>query len=464
FERERFAEFRQRAAAVLAVVAVGQRALALAVEIPERVGAIDPLQVADHRFVVGIHGARHGRHPMRAAQGGHVVAGPGQRGVAQGDHRLQRALQAVAHPGVVRRLLRQRQVQRDRRVAVARQVAGLQRLFGLRAGLVDAVRGHVHLRRAPGQGFGDRVVPADGDHALARLRVGAGLAFARGFARVARSTREQQRDDDRQASCAQTMLRARGAARLRHRPCRWHARATPRICRCRPATVTLPAPPFDFDAVPHWITDPAELDDRLARRPRRIGLDTEFIRERTYWPQLALVQVAIGEGDDDILLVDPLCPGITDALRPVLTDAAVLKVMHSPSEDLVAFMRACGAVPQPLFDTQAAAALSGIAAGVGYQRLVQETLQAALPKGETRSDWLRRPLSPSQLEYAADDVRHLFALHDALDARLLGLGREGWLQEDGARVVANAERDDGDRWPHLSLRAAQFLDEPARRR
>jgi len=216
--------------------------------------------------------------------------------------------------------------------------------------------------------------------------------------------------------------------------------------------------------VPHWITDPAELDDRLARRPRRIGLDTEFIRERTYWPQLALVQVAIGEGDDDILLVDPLCPGITDALRPVLTDAAVLKVMHSPSEDLVAFMRACGAVPQPLFDTQAAAALSGIAAGVGYQRLVQETLQVALPKGETRSDWLRRPLSPSQLEYAADDVRHLFALHDALDARLLGLGREGWLQEDGARVVANAERDDGDRWPHLSLRAAQFLDEPARRR
>src|SRR5690606_24193658 len=83
---------------------------------------------------------------------------------------------------------------------------------------------------------------------------------------------------------------------------------------------------------------------------------------------------------------------------------------------------------------------------------------------ETRSDWLRRPLSPSQLEYAADDVRHLFALHDALDTRLLGLGRDAWLREDCARMVANAERDDGDRWPHLSLRAAQFLDESARRR
>ncbi|GAA3930758.1 ribonuclease D [Luteimonas lutimaris] len=216
--------------------------------------------------------------------------------------------------------------------------------------------------------------------------------------------------------------------------------------------------------MPHWITDPAELDSRLAGHPRRIGLDTEFIRERTYWPQLALVQIALGDGDDDILLVDPLAPGITDALRPLLTDATVLKVMHSPSEDLVAFMHSCGVVPQPLFDTQAAAALSGVASGIGYQRLVQEVLGVSLPKGETRSDWLRRPLSPSQLEYAADDVRHLFALHDALDARLLGLGREAWLQEDCARMVANAERDDGDRWPHLSLRAAQFLDEPGRHR
>src|SRR5690606_7962310 len=210
--------------------------------------------------------------------------------------------------------------------------------------------------------------------------------------------------------------------------------------------------------------DPAELDNRIAQRPGRIGLDTEFIRERTYWPQLALVQLSLGDGDDDVLLVDPLSPGITGALRPVLTDADVLKVMHSPSEDLVAFMHACGVVPQPLFDTQAAAALSGIAAGIGYQRLVQDMLGIALPKGETRSDWLRRPLSPTQLEYAADDVRHLFALHDALSSRLAGLGREAWLQEDCARMASNAERDAGDRWPHLSLRAAQFLDRPAQLR
>ncbi|HVI59758.1 MAG TPA: ribonuclease D [Luteimonas sp.] len=216
--------------------------------------------------------------------------------------------------------------------------------------------------------------------------------------------------------------------------------------------------------MPHWITDPAELERRIATHRGRIGLDTEFIRERTYWPQLALVQVALGESDDDILLADPLAPGITGVLRTLLTDAAVLKVMHSPSEDLVAFRHACGVVPRPLYDTQAAAALAGVAAGIGYQRLVQDLLGVALPKGETRSDWLRRPLSPAQLEYAADDVRHLFALHDALDARLRELGRTAWLEEDCARMVDNAERDEAERWPHLSLRAAQFLDDPARRR
>ena len=214
----------------------------------------------------------------------------------------------------------------------------------------------------------------------------------------------------------------------------------------------------------HWIADPADLAARLAPRPPRIGLDTEFVRERTYWPQLALVQIALGDGADDILLVDALVPGMLDALAPVLADTGVLKLMHSPSEDLVALVHSCGVAPQPLFDTQVAAALCGLGAGVGYQRLVQESLGVALPKGETRSDWLRRPLSPSQLEYAADDVLHLFALHDRLAAQLDALGRAGWLAEDCARMVANAEQEAPERWPHLALRAAQFLDADGQRR
>jgi len=210
-----------------------------------------------------------------------------------------------------------------------------------------------------------------------------------------------------------------------------------------------------------WVADPALLRNHLANAAPRIALDTEFIRERTYWPQLALVQVAL-EGDDPrsppILLLDMLAPGMADALAAVLADPSTTKIMHSAGEDLIALRRACGVVPEPLFDTQVAAALCGIGAGIGYQRLVQEQLGLAVDKGETRSDWMRRPLSPSQLAYAADDVRHLFALHDALSSQLRALGREAWCAEDCARLVAGALDDAGDRWPHLALRSTQFLD------
>lgn len=215
-----------------------------------------------------------------------------------------------------------------------------------------------------------------------------------------------------------------------------------------------------------WITDPAQLRARFASRPARIGLDTEFIRERTYWPQLALVQIALDTGDEepDILLVDPLASGILDALAPILSDEGIVKIMHSPSEDLVAFRHACGVVPKPLFDTQLAAALTGIGGGLGYQKLVEQLTGHVLAKGETRSDWLRRPLSPSQLEYAADDVRHLFDLHDQLDHRLGELDRRDWLAEDAARTIHNAEHESAERWPHASMRSAQFLDRDAQLR
>jgi ribonuclease D len=216
-----------------------------------------------------------------------------------------------------------------------------------------------------------------------------------------------------------------------------------------------------------WISDPAALQAQFAQRPARIGLDTEFIRERTYWPQLALVQIAIEDGASGaprVLLIDPLVPGMTDALAPILADESILKVVHSPSEDLVAFKHACGVVPKPLYDTQLAAALAGIGAGVGYQRLVEQLTGVTLAKGETRSDWLRRPLSPSQLEYAADDVLHLAAMQDVLEGLLAQQGRRAWLDEDLARTVANAENEAPERWPHLSLRSAQFLDSEAQRR
>jgi ribonuclease D len=232
---------------------------------------------------------------------------------------------------------------------------------------------------------------------------------------------------------------------------------------CRFATASLPCSRMDatHEARTHWIDDPAELARRLASCNGRVGLDTEFIRERTYWPQLALVQVASG---GDILLVDMLVPGMPAALAPLLRDASVAKIMHSASEDLVALQHACGCVPKPLYDTQIAAALAGVGAGMGYQRLVADLLGIAVDKGETRSDWMRRPLSAQQLDYAADDVRHLFELQDRLDARLEALGRGEWLREDCARLVDAADSGGEEPWPHLSLRAAQFLDVDAQRR
>ncbi|QDW67469.1 ribonuclease D [Luteimonas granuli] len=204
-----------------------------------------------------------------------------------------------------------------------------------------------------------------------------------------------------------------------------------------------------------WVADPAALLSRFENRPARIGLDTEFIRERTWWPHLALAQMAV---HDEILLVDTQAPGMTGALRGVLLDPGITKVMHSAGEDLIALLHACDAVPAPLFDTQVAAAIAGLASGAGYQRLVADIADVSLGKGETRSDWSRRPLSQAQLAYAADDVRHLFELHDHLESRLEALGRLDWLREDCARMVAAARDTSLERWPHLPIRAAQYFD------
>jgi len=220
--------------------------------------------------------------------------------------------------------------------------------------------------------------------------------------------------------------------------------------------MTEPATPADE----LWIDSPAALEAQFTETPDRIGLDTEFIRERTFWPQLALVQIAIA---DRVLLVDPTVEGMPETLRMVLGDTRTLKIMHSASEDMVAFGHTCNMLPSPVFDTQITASLAGITPGIGYQRLVQELLGVALDKGETRSDWLRRPLTPSQRHYAAEDVRHLFALHDALSAQLDSLGRTAWAAQDCALFVEQAG-DGIDPWPHLAVRAAQNLDAPAQAR
>ncbi len=206
-----------------------------------------------------------------------------------------------------------------------------------------------------------------------------------------------------------------------------------------------------------WIDQAPLLAARLhawAGQPL-VAMDTEFIRERTYYPQLALVQLAI---PGEVLLVDPMAPGMAPVLAGFLEDAAVTKLMHSASEDLQALSRGCGAVPAPVFDTQVAAAMAGLGAGLSYLKLVEQVTGTTLEKGETRSDWLRRPLTESQLKYAADDVLYLHAVHAHLEPKLRDLGRLDWLQADSDRAIAGARNDVDDPLPHLSVRSAQTLD------
>lgn len=215
----------------------------------------------------------------------------------------------------------------------------------------------------------------------------------------------------------------------------------------------------------HWIADPAALSARIAHWQRidAIALDTEFIRERTWWPQLALVQLAV-PGEDAPLLLDMTVAGMAAALQRLLADESILKVVHSASEDIQALVHACGVAPAPLFDSQIAAAITGIGSGIGYQKLVTTLLGIELDKGQTRSDWLQRPLSPAQLDYAAADVEHLLAVHAILQARLQACGRDGWLREDCDRLLASAGDTAPDAWPHLAVRGAAFLDAHAQAR
>ena len=201
-----------------------------------------------------------------------------------------------------------------------------------------------------------------------------------------------------------------------------------------------------------WIDRTDALLELVPHAPATFGLDTEFMRISTFFPKLALIQVVFGER---IALIDPAAKAIDlDALGVVIADPARLLVMHSASEDLEAlatrFPRGVG----QLFDTQIAAAFAGLGAGAGYQKLVREILGIDLPKAETRSDWLRRPLSPQQIEYAAHDVIHLPALHAALTGRVAERGYTAWLAEDCARMIERARRRESDPEPQTALRGA----------
>ena len=189
---------------------------------------------------------------------------------------------------------------------------------------------------------------------------------------------------------------------------------------------------------PALITDTAALAglcDRLRHEPF-VTVDTEFMRERTYFPELCVVQLG---GAAEIAVIDAEAAGIDLApLGALLADAAVVKVFHAARQDVEIFLHLFGAVPTPIFDTQIAAMVAGFGDQVGYDQLVAALTGGQIDKAHRFSDWSARPLSAAQVAYAAADVTYLRGVYEALTARLAREGRQAWVAEEMAVLAEPA--------------------------
>ena len=209
------------------------------------------------------------------------------------------------------------------------------------------------------------------------------------------------------------------------------------------------------------VTDNATLNEccEYWREKALLALDTEFIRTTTFYPKVGLIQVRDGERN---FLIDPLTIDDWSAFSLLMTAPEVCKVFHSCSEDLLVFIAFLGVIPAPLFDTQIAAAFLGMGLSISYQNLVQMTHGVELPKGETRSDWLQRPLSQEQLDYAALDVIYLPVIARDQMEQLRASDRLAWVEEDSLRssrsYATEFSRDFSDYYQNIKI-AWQLQDE-----
>jgi ribonuclease D len=202
------------------------------------------------------------------------------------------------------------------------------------------------------------------------------------------------------------------------------------------------------------ITDSAALAAFCERQKGAdyIAIDTEFMRERTYWPILCLVQVA---GPDEAVAIDALAPGID--LKPLLdlmADPATLKLFHAARQDLEIFFHLSGAVPEPLFDTQVAAMVCGFGDSVSYETLVRKLAGAQLDKASRFTDWSHRPLTERQIKYALEDVTHLRTVYERMQQRLTTNGRASWFSEEMAALADAAlyRTEPAEAWHRFRLR------------
>ncbi|MFT8243072.1 ribonuclease D [Roseomonas sp. BN140053] len=208
------------------------------------------------------------------------------------------------------------------------------------------------------------------------------------------------------------------------------------------------------DPDPVLITDSASLAALCARLREEpfVTVDTEFMRERTYWPELCVVQLG---SERDVAVVDALAPELDLApLGELLADPSVLKVFHAARQDVEIFLLRFGDTPRPMFDTQVAAMVAGFGDQASYDSLVRGLAGASIDKAHRFSDWAARPLSPAQIAYAAADVTHLRRVYLALKERLESENRLDWVAEEmGALTTPATYRTDPDTvWERLRPR------------
>jgi ribonuclease D len=216
------------------------------------------------------------------------------------------------------------------------------------------------------------------------------------------------------------------------------------------------------------MTHPAMIEDQAAleafceraKSADFLTVDTEFVREKTYYPLLCLVQVAT---DDEAVAIDPLAEGVD--LTPLFTlmnDTDMPKVFHAAGQDLEIFANLSGTLPSPLFDTQIAAMVCGFGEQVGYERLARALAGAELDKTARYTDWSRRPLTETQINYALGDVTHLRKVFVELTAQLEREDRVGWVQEEMSAIadLSRYQPNVEDAWRRLKPRGdkPQFLN------
>ncbi len=195
---------------------------------------------------------------------------------------------------------------------------------------------------------------------------------------------------------------------------------------------------------------------RLAEHPF-VTVDTEFIREKTYWPQLCLIQIA---SVDEAACIDPLAPEIDlSTLFDLMQNQNVVKVFHAARQDVEIFYNLTGKTPTPLFDTQLAAMVCGFGESVSYQNLVQKLVGIELDKSMRFTDWSRRPLTEKQIRYAQNDVTHLRDIYKKMLDILNETGRAHWVDDDTAFLVnpKTYENDSALAWKRLKLNSTKPL-------